>query len=77
MAKKSPEEFLADLAADPKKLGEFINDPEGAMDKAGIAKKHRPHIKNAIAYGVHRQLASSPEAFSAVKAPGFRRGRST
>jgi hypothetical protein len=75
MAKKSPEEFLADLAADPKKLGDFINHPERAMNAAGIAKKHRAHIKNAIAYGVHRKLASCPEAFIGVATPPARRGR--
>jgi hypothetical protein len=61
--KKSPKQFLTDLAADPAKLGKFILDPEGAMDEAKIAKKDRPHIKNSVAHMVHHKLVKPPDAY--------------
>ena len=64
--KKTPKSFLAEIASDPEKLGRFILDPEGTMNAAKIEKKHRIHIKNAIAHQVNLALASTPEAYSVV-----------
>jgi hypothetical protein len=64
-AKKSPRQFLTEMATDPEKLGKFILDPEVAMDEAKIAKKDRDQIRNAIAYHVHQKLAKPPQAHSA------------
>jgi hypothetical protein len=60
--KKTPQQFLTDLAADPEKLGKFILDPEGAMDEAKIAKKDRNQIKSAVAHFVHEKLVKPGEA---------------
>jgi hypothetical protein len=65
-AKKSPKQFLTELAADPEKLGKFILDPEAAMKAASIAKEHRAHIKNGVAHLVHERLIRPPEAYYVI-----------
>lgn len=62
-AKKSPKDFLKEVATDPEQLGKFILDPEGAMDEAKIGKKERAHVKSAIAHYVHEKLVKPPDAF--------------
>jgi hypothetical protein len=65
-AKKSPQQFMTELATDPEKLGKFILDPEGAMDEAKINKTDRTQIKNAIAHFVHEKLVKPPEAYYVI-----------
>jgi hypothetical protein len=62
-AKKTPQQFLTDLATDPEKLGNFILDPEGSMDDAGIGKKDRAHVKSGVAHFVNQKLVKPPDAF--------------
>jgi hypothetical protein len=65
-AKKSPQTFLRELATDPKKLGKFILDPEGAMQAANVSEEHRAHIKNGVAHLVHQKLIKPPEAYYVI-----------
>jgi hypothetical protein len=65
-AKRTPKQFVTDIATDPAKLGKFILDPEGAMDDAKITKKDRVHVKNAIAHLVHEKLVKPPEAYFVI-----------
>jgi hypothetical protein len=60
--KKSAKQFLTEVATDAEKLGNFILDPEGAMDAAKIAKKEQAHIKSAIAHYVHERLVKPQDA---------------
>lgn len=66
MAKKSPKksakQFLMEVATDPEKLGNFILDPEDAMNAAKVPKKEQAHIKNAIAHYVHERLVKPQDA---------------
>ena len=62
-AKKSPKQFVTELATDPEKLGSFILDPEGALNQAKIDKKHRAPIKNGVAHLVHEKLVKPPQAY--------------
>jgi hypothetical protein len=64
--KKSPKEFMTEVATDPEKLGKFILDPEAAMDEAKITKKERIHIKNALAHYVHEKLVKPPQAYFVI-----------
>jgi hypothetical protein len=64
--KKSPQQFLTELATDPEKLGKFILDPEGAMKAASVAKEHRAHIKHGVAHLVHEKLIKPPEAYYVI-----------
>jgi hypothetical protein len=67
MAKKiTPRRFLSQIGTDPEKLGRFILDPEGMMNEHGILKKHRHHIKNAVAQAVHKTLSGTPEAYICI-----------
>ena len=61
--KKTPKQFLTEIASDPKKLANFIVNPEAAMNAAKIEPKHRPHIKQAIAHEVYKRL-TIPEAYA-------------
>jgi hypothetical protein len=65
-AKKTPQQFLRELATDPKKLGRFIIDPEGAMKAANIAEEHRGHIKHGVAHLVHEKLIKPPAAYYVI-----------
>lgn len=64
--KKTPKQFMTEVATDPEKLGKFILDPEGAMDEAKITKKERTQIKNAIAHYVHEKLVKPPDAYFVI-----------
>ena len=65
-AKKTPKEFLKELATDPVKLGKFILDPEGAMNEAKItAEKDRTHVKNSIAHFASEKLVK-PDAYTVI-----------
>jgi hypothetical protein len=65
-AKKTPQQFMAEIATDAEKLGQFILDPEAAMDAAKITKKERTHIKNAIAHYVHEKLVKPADAYFVI-----------
>jgi hypothetical protein len=55
-------QFLRDLATDPAKLGKFIKNPNGELNKAKIPKKYRADIKNCLAIAISKRLVTPPEA---------------
>src|SRR5215813_2066904 len=50
-------EFLASLATDPHKLGEFIHDPEAAMTAAQLSDDDKAAIKSGFPALIHARLA--------------------
>ena len=42
-------EFLSNLATDPKKLGEFLHEPEAAMSAANLSEADKIALKSGVA----------------------------
>jgi hypothetical protein len=59
------EEFLAELAIDAKKLGQFIHDPEAAMTAAGLSSEDKAALRFGFPDVIYARLAGVPiqEAF--------------
>lgn len=50
------EEFLADCAANPSKLGLFLKDPEAALNAAGVGGDDRDAAKISVYKEAHDKL---------------------
>jgi hypothetical protein len=57
--------FLSQLAEDPKKLGEFIHDPEAAMNAAKLSDNDKAALRSGFPAIIYARLAGVPvkEAF--------------
>ena len=64
--KKTPNQFLAQVGTDPELLGNFIMDPDGTMDQAGVPAKDRAHIRCAVAQAVLKNRAETPQSFICI-----------
>src|SRR6516165_8008672 len=53
-------EFLSELAISPQKLGEFIHDPEAAMDTAALADADKAALRSGFASVIYARLAGLP-----------------
>jgi hypothetical protein len=64
-------EFLASLATDPRKLGEFIHDPESAMSAADLSDEDKAALRSGFPALIHARLSglSTEEAFGATLRP--------
>jgi hypothetical protein len=64
-------EFLSELAVDPKKLGEFIHDPDAAMRSAELSDADRAALKSGFASIIYARLAGVPteQAFQMLLRP--------
>jgi hypothetical protein len=58
-------DFLTELAIDPKKLGDFIHDPEAAMTAAGLNDEDKAALRFGFPDVIYARLAGVPiqEAF--------------
>jgi hypothetical protein len=54
------EDFLAELAINPQKLGEFIHDPEAAMHDAGLSSEDQAALRSGFPNIVYARLAGVP-----------------
>src|SRR5215470_13117417 len=61
-------EFLSNLATDPRKLGEFLHEPEAAMSAANLSEEDKTALKSGFSGMVAARLAgvSLEEAFKWV-----------
>ena len=59
-------EFLSNLATDPRKLGEFLHEPEAAMSAAKLSEADKIALRSGVAGMVAARLAGLPldQAFS-------------
>lgn len=64
-------DFLANLAIDPRALGAFIHDPEGAMTAAKLSEDDKAAIKSGFPTLIYLRLAgvSLEEAFKITLRP--------
>jgi hypothetical protein len=64
-------DFLASLAIDPKKLGEFIHDPEAAMTREELSEEDKATLKSGFPALIHARLAgmSVQDAFKITIQP--------
>jgi hypothetical protein len=64
-------EFLADLATDPSRLGEFIRDPDAVAKSAGLNEDDMAALKSGLPGLIHARLAgvSLEEAFNVTLRP--------
>ena len=64
-------DFLASLATDSHKLGEFIHDPEGAMKAAELSEDDKAALKSGFPALIHARLAgmSVKDAFGITLNP--------
>jgi outer membrane biosynthesis protein TonB len=53
-------DFLAELAINPQKLGEFIHDPEAAMHDAGLNSEDRAALRSGFPNIIYARLAGVP-----------------
>ena len=53
-------EFLANLATDPRKLGEFLHEPEAAMSAANLSEADKIALRSGVAGMVAARLAGVP-----------------
>jgi hypothetical protein len=53
-------EFLANLATDPRKLGEFLHAPEDAMSTANLSEEDQTALRSGVAGMVAARLAGVP-----------------
>ena len=53
-------EFLSNLATDPRKLGEFLHDPEAAMSAANLSEADKIGLRSGVAGMVAARLAGTP-----------------
>lgn len=58
MAESKLYDFLRDLNDDTNKLTEFENDPEAAMDAAGLASEEKEAVKSGDEERIMRQLGA-------------------
>jgi hypothetical protein len=58
-------EFLSELATDPQRLGEFIQDPEGAMTAAELSDEDKNALRSGFPAMISARLAglSTEQAF--------------
>src|SRR5215470_7618404 len=50
-------DFLANLATDPRKLGEFIHDPEAAMTAAELSQDDKAALRSGFPALIHARLS--------------------
>jgi len=64
-------EFLSSLATDPRKLGEFLHEPEAAMSAANLSEADKAALKSGVTGMIAARLAGVPldEAFKWMQAP--------
>jgi hypothetical protein len=53
-------EFLSNLATDPRKLGEFLHEPEDAMSSANLSEEDKTALRSGVAGMVAARLAGVP-----------------
>jgi hypothetical protein len=53
-------EFLSNLATDPRKLGEFLHEPEAAMSAANLSSADKAALRSGVAGMVAARLAGVP-----------------
>jgi hypothetical protein len=53
-------EFLSNLATDPRKLGEFLHEPEAAMSAANLSEADKTALRSGVAGMVAARLAGVP-----------------
>jgi hypothetical protein len=53
-------EFLSNLATDPRKLGEFLHEPEAAMSTANLSEEDKTALRSGVAGMVAARLAGVP-----------------
>jgi hypothetical protein len=53
-------EFLSNLAIDPRKLGEFLHEPEAAMSAANVSEGDKTALRSGVAGMVAARLAGVP-----------------
>jgi hypothetical protein len=53
-------DFLTELATDPKKLGDFIHDPDAAMAAARLSSKDQDALRSGFPDIIHARLAGVP-----------------
>ena len=63
-------EFLSNLATDPRKLGEFLHEPEDAMSAANLSEADKTALKSGVAGMIAARLAGVPldQAFKWMQA---------
>src|SRR5437667_5667840 len=52
--------FLSNLATDPRKLGEFLHEPEAAMSAAKLSEADKAALRSGVAGMVAARLAGVP-----------------
>src|SRR5947208_11914553 len=59
-------EFLSELATEPSRLADFMRDPEGQMEAAGLGEQDKFALRSGLPYVVAARLsgASLEDAFS-------------
>jgi hypothetical protein len=64
-------DFLSDLATDPQRLGEFIQDPEGAMSAAELSDEDKNALRSGFPAIIYARLAGLPteQAFQLTLSP--------
>ena len=53
-------EFLSNLATDPRKLGEFLHEPEAAMSAANLSEADKAALRSGVSGMVAARLAGVP-----------------
>ena len=53
-------EFLSNLATDPRKLGEFLHDPEAAMSVGNLSEADKTALRSGVSGMVAARLAGMP-----------------
>jgi hypothetical protein len=53
-------DFLTELATDPKKLGEFIHNPEAAMATEGLSNEDQAALRSGFPGIIYARLAGVP-----------------
>ncbi len=64
-------DFLSELATDPQRLGEFIQDPESAMTAAELSDEDKNALRSGFPAIIYARLAglSTEEAFQITLRP--------
>lgn len=64
-------DFLAELAINPQKLGEFIHDPEAAMSAEGLSSEDQAALRSGFPGIIYARLAGVPiqQAFQLTSPP--------
>src|SRR5437762_3028348 len=53
-------EFLSNLATDPRKLGEFLHEPEASMSAANLSEADKAALRSGVSGMVAARLAGVP-----------------